>query len=270
MKIDDLSHVLQSVLARLQRYREGGVDENISPHDNMFMPNQRDHYFRVGRDAVAIVATAMIKAGITSFGSVVDLPCGSGRVLRHLVRFLPEAFVIASDIDAENVEFCARQFGASPVLSRERFGEVQFARPVDLFWCGSLLTHLSEDRFKDLLHHAVRWLAPGGIAILTLHGRWSMHCQTATAYKYVGDEVFAPIARSVEREGFGYADYSLPDERAGQRSYGLSVSLPSWVMRAVEPLREIRVLDFVERGWDDHQDVLIVRKIPIDGPFELG
>ena len=264
MKIDDLPRVLRSILVRLERYREGGVDENISPHDNMFKPNHRDHYFRVGRDAVAIVALAMVKAGVTSFASVVDLPCGSGRVLRHLARFLPEAFVIASDIDAGHVEFCARQFGASPVLSSERFGDVQFGRPVDLFWCGSLLTHLPEDRFRDLLHHVVRWLAPGGIAILTLHGRWSMHRQTATANKYVLDEVFAPIARSVERDGFGYADYSLPAERGGQRTYGLSVSLPSWVMHAVEPLPEIRVLDFVERGWDDHQDVLIVRKIPID------
>jgi SAM-dependent methyltransferase len=74
-----------------------GVDETISPRDNMFQAHRRDHYFAVGRGAVAIIALAMIKAGIDKFANVLDLPCGSGRVLRHLVRFLPEASVVASD-----------------------------------------------------------------------------------------------------------------------------------------------------------------------------
>jgi SAM-dependent methyltransferase len=250
--------VLPSVVERLRHYQEGGVDETISPHDNMFQAERREHYFAVGRGAVAIIALAMIKAGRDRFTNVLDLPCGSGRVMRHLVRFLPEASVVASDIDSDHVQFCARQFGAVPLLSRQDVRQVTLDRPIDLLWCGSLLTHFSADRFKEALGHMVGWLAPGGIAIFTLHGRWSVRRQGHTPYKYIDDETFAPIVEGVSRDGFGYADY--PD-----REWGLSVSLPRWVMRTIEAMEDVRLLDYTERGWDDHQDVLILRKIAIAG-----
>ena len=255
--------LLASIGKRLRRYQENGVDKTISPHDNMFQADRREHYFAVGRGAVSIVALAMIKAGSDGFANVLDLPCGSGRVMRHLVRFLPEASIVASDIDSDHVEFCARQFGAEPLLSRQDLTQVALDRPIDLLWCGSLLTHLSADRFKEALRHMVGWLAPGGIAIFTLHGRWSVRRQADTPYKYIDDEVFTPIVEGVTRDGFGYADY--PDRRArlGQESWGFSVSLPQWVMRTVEAMEDVRLLDYMERGWDNHQDLLILRKMPI-------
>jgi SAM-dependent methyltransferase len=220
------------------------------------------HYIRAGHSAIVIIALAMIKAGIERFDVVLDLPCGSGRVLRHLVRFLPEASLVASDIDSDHVEFCARQFGAVPLLSRQDLTQVTLDRPIDLLWCGSLFTHLSADNVKAALCHMVGWLAPGGIAIFTLHGRWSIHRQFDTPYKYVDDETFAPIAEGVTRDGFGYADYP---EHIGPRleGYGLSVCLPHWVMLTVEAMEDVRLLDYMERAWDNHQDVLILRKIPI-------
>jgi SAM-dependent methyltransferase len=250
--------LLPSIDERLRHYQASGVDETISPHDTMFETERPEHYFAVGRGAVAIIALAMIKAGVYSFTNVLDLPCGSGRVMRHLVRFLPEASILASDVDSDHVQFCARHFGAVPLLSRQDVRQVALDRPIDLLWCGSLLTHFSADRFREALRHMVGWLAPGGIAIFTLHGRWSIHRQGDTPYKYLDDETFAPIVEGVSRDGFGYADY--PD-----RDWGLSISLPRWVMPAIEAMEDVRLLDYTERGWDNHQDVLILRKTPIAG-----
>jgi SAM-dependent methyltransferase len=255
--------LLPSVGERLRRYEEGGVDETISPHDNLFQPDWREQYFAAGRSAVAIIALAMIKAGIDGFANVLDLPCGSGRVMRHLVRFLPEAKVVASDIDPDHVEFCARHFGAEPLLSREDLRQVALDRPVDLLWCGSLLTHFPANRFQEALPHMVGWVAAGGIAVFTLHGRWSIRRQAEPPpYKYMDDETFSSIAEGVSRDGFGYADY--PDHRGGE-GWGVSVSLPHWVMRTIEPMEDVRLLDYMERGWVNHQDVLILRKVPIAG-----
>jgi SAM-dependent methyltransferase len=253
---------LLSIAERLRRYRESGVDETIASRDGMFQAHRRDHYFATGRGGVAIVALAMLKAGIEEFGTVLDLPCGAGRVLRHLVRFLPEASFIASDIDSDYVEFCARQFGAEPLLSQEDLRDVPLDRSVDLLWCGSLLTHVSADRFEEALRQMVGWLNPGGIAIFTLHGRWSAWRQAETPYKYLDEEVFAQILEGVDRDGFGYADYPDRRHQFGPKGWGISVSLPHWVMRIVETIEEVRLLDYTERGWDNHQDVLIVRKVP--------
>jgi SAM-dependent methyltransferase len=254
---------LPSIVERLRRYQESGVDETISPHDNMFQADRREHYFAVGSGAVAIIALAMIKAGKDRFANVLDLPCGPGRVMRHLVRFLPEASIVASDIDPDHVQFCARRFGAVPLLSGPDLRAVTLDRPIDLLWCGSLLTHFSASRFKEALWQMVGWLAPGGIAIVTLHGRWSLRRQGDTPHKYLDDEAFAPIAEGVARDGFGYADYPDRGDRLGQESWGMSVSLPHWVMHVVDALEDVRLLDYTERGWDNHQDVLILRKIPI-------
>jgi SAM-dependent methyltransferase len=260
---DALGSSLPSIAERLRRYRESDVDDTISPHDTMFQPDRREHYFAVGAGAVAIIALAMIKAGIDRFAYVLDLPCGAGRVTRHLVRFLPEASMVASDIDPDHVEFCARQFGAVPLQSHQDLRQVAVDRPIDLLWCGSLLTHFSADRFNEALYQMVDWLAPGGIAIFTLHGRWSMRRQSDTPYRYIEDKSFAPIAEGVARGGFGYAEYPDDRDRLGQESWGVSVSLPEWVTRTVDAMDDVRLLDYMERGWDNHQDVLILRKIPI-------
>jgi SAM-dependent methyltransferase len=260
---DALGRLLPSIEERLRRYRESDVDKTISPNDNMFSADRCEHYFAVGEGAVAIIGLAMIKAGIDRFANVVDLPCGSGRITRHLVRFLPEASIVASDIEPAHVNFCARQFGALPLQSRQDLRQVALDRPVDLLWCGSLLTHFSADRFEAALRHMVGWVAPGGIAIFTLHGRWSLRRQTDTPYKYIDEEGFGPIAEGVAREGFGYAEYPDQRDRLGQESWGVSVSLPEWVARIVDAMEDVRLLDYMERGWDNHQDVLILRKIPI-------
>jgi SAM-dependent methyltransferase len=273
MTTDSLLTVRQALLDRLARYERSAVDETIAPGDTMFQPARRAHYFAAGRDAVHVVAQAMLKAGRRDFAQVLDLPCGGGRVLRHLVRFLPEARVIACDIDAPQVEFCARRFGAVPLVSREDLTRVVPDRPIDLLWCGSLLTHLPAERFEAALRHMVGWLSPGGVGVFTLHGRWSLRRQAATPYKYMSEETFAPVVDGVRRDGFGYASYPEPGERFGQTTYGISVSLPSWVLRVVEGVEDVHLLDYTERGWDNHQDVLVLLKRPIDARpwiFEAG
>jgi SAM-dependent methyltransferase len=265
MTPDGWTTVLPSIVDRLRRYQQSDVDQTISANDNMFQPHRREHYFAVGRDAVGIVALAMMKAGVAGFVNVLDLPCGSGRVLRHLVRFLPESYVMASDIDPRHVDFCVSQFHVAGLLSNEDLNQVTPDRSVDLLWCGSLLTHLGADRFRVVLRRMIGWLSSGGIGIFTLHGRWSMHRQAMTPYKYISDEAFAPIAEGVVQDGFGYNDYPTGAERLGQARYGLSICLPSWIMRTVEAMEDVRLIDYTERGWDNHQDVLILRRLPIAG-----
>lgn len=259
---DDLARVLGAVAEKLDRYRQTSVDETIAAHDDMYQAERREHYFACGSDAIAIIARAMIQAGVVGFERVLDLPCGSGRVMRHLAAFLPEAALVASDLDPRHVDFCARQFGADPLLSRDDLADVSL-EPVDLIWCGSLLTHLPERLFQSALYRMLDWLAPGGIGIFTLHGRWPHRRQEITRYKYMSDEAFAPVTSGLADVGFGYAPYPDLDPQGFLKTYGISISMPSWVLRQIEAREDVRLLHFAERGWDNHQDVLALVKVPM-------
>lgn len=259
----DFPDVLAQLMQRWRAYDAHPVDDTIAPHDDMYQAQRRPHYFAVGRSAVVLIATTLLKARSMTVGSVLDCPCGSGRVLRHLVRFLPEATFTACDLFPPHVDFCQKQFGATPILSMEDLREITMNRSFDLVWCGSLLTHLPAAAVQDGLRAITDWLAPGGLALITLHGRWPLVRQATTSYKYMGDEVFTPITEGVAHGGFGYADYPNLYQRVGQAHFGISVSLPSWVLRTIEAWPEVRLLDYIERGWDNHQDVLVLRKTAI-------
>jgi hypothetical protein len=55
--------------------------------------------------------------------------------------------------------------------------------------------------------------------------------------------------------GYGYSDYD------GCKNYGISIIKPSWIMSYLEQKRDIKLLYYSEKLWDDHQDVLAIQKI---------
>ena len=128
----------------------------------------------------------------------------------------------------------------------------------DLVFSGSLLTHLPERFFWPTIDAIARGLSPTGIALVTLEGRRAEEIQD-TAWKLIEDDRFDRIRRAYRRKGFGFADYSAPMKKLfpSQQQYGIALVAPSWVMRGLEQRSELRVLGYVERAWDEHQDVMV-------------
>ena len=91
------------------------VDRTISPAETMIGRN----YFPVGESAAAIIMTAVAASKLETVATVLDLPCGHGRVLRHLVRLFPGALFDVCDTDAPGSQFCATHFGARELRSSE-------------------------------------------------------------------------------------------------------------------------------------------------------
>jgi SAM-dependent methyltransferase len=222
----------------------------------MFDPARRAHYFHCGRDAIRLIELGLLSIGVPDIRRVLDLPSGAGRVTRHLVRYFPDASITACDLEARHVDFCARQFAVRPHLSNADLRAVAFPEPFDLIWCGSLLTHLPADRVADLIALVARSLADGGVGLVTTHGRWAVFRQAHTPHPYVPPEHFAEVTTLAS--GFGFTGY--PNTEA----YGISWAMPSYLLAALEGLPELRVVGFVERGWDNHQDVVMVQKRRID------
>jgi trans-aconitate methyltransferase len=181
-------------------------------------------------------------------------------VTRHLRAFFPKARIVASDLYDEHLLFCREAFQIDCLLSQTNISEIDFGEEFDLIFCGSLLTHLPEASFLDTIDLLGRSLTDSGIAVITLHGRYSDHLQATMPNFYIADEYYEVAAESVQRTGFGYIDYSYDFLKAlfdREEGYGIALVRPHWVLRLLEPRTDLRLLGYVERGWDNHQDVLI-------------
>jgi SAM-dependent methyltransferase len=192
--------------------------------------------------------------------SILDFPSGSGRVTRHLRAFFPEARIVASDLYDDHLDFCREAFQIDCLLSRVNVSEIDFGEKFDLIFCGSLLTHLPEALFSDTINLLSRSLSDSGIAVITLHGRFSDHLQATRSNFYIPDQYYEVAAESVRRTGFGYVDYThnvLQGLFNKEEGYGIALVRPHWVLGLLEPRTDLRLLGYVERGWDMHQDVLI-------------
>ena len=232
-----------------------GIIEEIAPDDAMFAGSE-DHYFMVGRTALEWIRIAMLAAGKDTVGSILDLPCGHGRVLRTLKAAFPEARLAACDISQPGVDFCAATFGATPIYGMEEPDEIELPKQeYDLAFCGSLFTHVSAERWRDFLELFHGSLAPGGLLLFSSHGREHAAMLQEDWFEIgLTDEQNQSILDQYDRIGFGYEEFEpenlnpkLPT--ALHANYGISLATPSWVCSQVEAIDGFRVVLYTECAW---------------------
>lgn len=225
-----------------------GVSGRISHRDGMY-GGAVEHYYGVGLSAVHCIEAALAAAGRSDPAVVLDLPCGHGRVLRALQARWPEARFTVSDTDRDGVLFCARAWGAEPRFSSPRFEALDLGGPFDLIWCGSLATHLDEDRIGALLACLQRHLAPQGAAVVTTHGdRTAANMRDGSIDYLLAPGVQDGLVAAYERDGFAYSDYQdMP-------GYGVTLTSRDWFGARAERAG-LTVAHFAAAAWDDHQDV---------------
>jgi SAM-dependent methyltransferase len=233
-----------------------GVNREISPADGMFIGNET-HYFDVGESALHAIETALFAAQRTksTIRKILDLPCGHGRVMRFLKKAFPEAQLTACDLNQNGVEFCAATFGALPVVSREEIDGIPLQGEFDLIWCGSLLTHLSEEKCAAFLRLFRRLLGHRGILVFTTHGRHFERELSAGRNPHgIDDRQIAELLSGYRQRQFSYVDYSA------QSAYGFSLTHPSFVTANLIDQPGWRLLGYHEAGWDRRQDVVCLQK----------
>ena len=208
------------------------------------------HYYKVGLSAIRCIDESLQQAHLTEVRTILDLPCGSGRVLRFLVHRFPNARITACDSDSGSVGFCARTFGAKPAFSSPNINEVSLGKKFDLIWCGSLVTHLNESGIDSLLKLFHRHLAVGGILVFTTHGDFVHGRMPAQDFDYgLKAEQIARIANDYPKTGYCFEEYPREND------YGVSLTSPEWIRARTLELSGFREIFFKERDWDNHQDV---------------
>jgi SAM-dependent methyltransferase len=208
------------------------------------------HYYKVGLSAISCINEAVKLAGLTKPGSILDLPCGSGRVLRFLVHQFPEAGITACELEPGQVEFCARTFGAQAAYSSPNLSEVSLGKKFDLIWCGSLVTHLNDRSIRELLQVFQEHLSTGGLLVFTTHGDFVARRLPTREFDYMlSGEQIDRICGNYSATGYAFEDY------LEAKDWGVSLTSPEWIRRQVRELGGLREVFFRERGWDNHQDV---------------
>jgi SAM-dependent methyltransferase len=236
----------------LDGYRER-VDVTLSPNDEMFAGDFED-YLGVAETAVVQIAHAMAITGGVECRRILDLPCGHGRVLRALRAVFPNAEIVACDINRDGVDFCAAQFGATPVHSTADPREIPLEGTFDLIWVGSLLTHLDAAGCRAFLDVFCDRLAPGGLLLASAHGRNAVRRWPRE------DSRMAQIRGGFETNGFGYADH------AGVSGYGTSAFTPGWLAGELYRREDVMLIGYAERGLADHQDLATILKLDVHHP----
>ncbi|WP_162561169.1 class I SAM-dependent methyltransferase [Methylobacterium terrae] len=270
--------VLERCLDLWRRYEAQTVDPAVSPHDDMLVdtPEGRAHYRDVGLSALRLITEAMLLTGRTDPGRILDLPCGGGRVTRHLVKFFPEAEVAVADLDARKVADVVAQFGVTEIA-----GSKDFSAPLpgayDLIFVGSLVTHFDAPLFARAVNVMIDALAPGGVLVLTSAGRnWAALSRTEDRDKGLvplrwwraarallggpkGSDRLRVLEDDYARHGFGYTEVRSWTRLYGQ-SYGGSYAAPSWLMRLVEEREDALVIGLKERGFDNLLDATLIQR----------
>lgn len=229
------------------------ISLRVHRNDEMYVPFDARHYLSAGLSALRCIETALQKSeGTRPVGSILDLPCGYGRVLRFLRARFPSAEITASEIDPGALEFCKSNFRVNTAVSNKDFSKLSVPGRFDLIWCGSLLTHVDEDSAAVLLKFLHEHLSPDGQCLFTTHGKTVADTIRNTRNAYgLGEPARQKLLSGFDTRGYGYGDYS------NTPGYGVSVVTPERMLAIARSIGAWKDLSFLERGWDNHQDVYI-------------
>jgi SAM-dependent methyltransferase len=237
----------------------------IHPHDDMFH-GSTEHYASVGTQMANLVSHAAVLARADS-PTILELPCGYGRVTRHLAAQFDPQKVHVADIMVPAVDFCVETFGVTGYCIVDPVYE--FQNVPDSFFevaaLGSLITHLSERNARTVMRHFFKKLKPGGIAVVTTHGVRSREIlETVDCYQ-VGETARAHLLSKYDAGQFGFVNY-MPHHSFEAKtvdyigdSYGIALIPHNWVSNLCDE-SGLTILEYRPGGWDNHQDVFFITR----------
>lgn len=230
------------------------VSTNFSATDTMLENGNHRRYLAVGANAMQAIRASI---GSAEPKSILDLPCGHGRVARHLRHAFPDADLYVADIDTVGAEFCASEFKATLLKPSSDFTTLDFGRTFDLIWVGSLITHLDANATRNFFGFVARHMDDRSSAVITSHGPFvagRLFLAQRSVYG-LSVEQETKILSDYMETGYGYCDYS---NRVG---YGISVCSRNWIAEAAKDAG-LQLISHRDHAWDNHQDVSLLRLAP--------
>jgi SAM-dependent methyltransferase len=186
----------------------------------------------------------MLAADLKRVNRILDFGCAFGRVLRSLRAAFPEAAVTACDLRRNELEWCQKTLGPNEITVVDSAWEPEDVRldgNFDLIWCGSILTHIGKDRWTRFLKLFESNLAPGGVAVFTVYGRFVAENLRSGLYPLnLTREQAARVLRDFDETGFG-SEVTPSDAD--------TLVTRSWVCKQLESVPSLELVGYAERSW---------------------
>jgi len=210
-------------------------------------------YLHVGKLTAATLAQCLGNHGVVLKNlDILDFGCGAGRVAVELKKLTQSCRLFGCDIDAEAITWAHNNLVGTGCF------EVNSATPptayaddfFDVAYSVSVFTHLDEQAQESWLGELARIVKPGGTVIATTHGRLALASCTSSELQALRSR---GIAFRVDRKGRFKLD-GLPD------FYQTTFHAREYVARTWSKFFE--VVDQIEGGLFEHQDLIVLRRRP--------
>jgi SAM-dependent methyltransferase len=178
--------------------------------------------------------------------AVLDFGCGCGRVIRWFNQFSNTTRLFGVDIDREAIDWCMQNlpfasFKANSGLPPLSFPDEYF----DAIYAISVFSHLNERYQFYWLHELRRLVKRGGIVLLSIHGEQ----ETRQIFQNMADEV---VDKGMVFLASKEKQFSFPDW------YQTSFHSKKYIFHKYTEYFDI--VDYISRGINNHQDVVLLRK----------
>lgn len=211
----------------------------------------RDIYFSSGYQQVLHWIQVLERNGfnIRTASTIMELGCGSGRLLRHW-RCIDGIRLIGTDVEADKIEWCKENLSGIEFYANEYDPPIKDieANTADLIYACSVFTHIPLATQDSWLAEMNRILKPGGYLLVSILGRpYVNHMLTPEQQKLVYDEGHFELTASDE-------NVSISSKLTGQWDV---------FQRRTEVIdvygKYFQIRDFLP----SHQDLLVLQKAPL-------
>lgn len=163
----------------------------------MMRVEDRHFWFRARNNLITALTQRIVRNWPQPY-RVLEVGCGNGNVLRHLVRVCSGATIVGMDLFAEGLHY-ARRRAACPVVQADA-GRTPFRVGFHLVGMFDVLEHTSDDmRVLADLHSL---LEPGGILLLTVPAGKALWSYFDEAAHHCRRYESAELAEKLRQAGF--------------------------------------------------------------------